>query len=99
MMALTPQVMAMAPQIYLLMEELEQTDETLGTKLNAKRVDMIKAIAEDDMLLQLMGSNGGMVYNGAVTDLKSGMAMSGQMRLDFVIRYTFFPTTNSQGAS
>jgi hypothetical protein len=98
-MSMTPQVMAMKPELYVLMDEARPQNEDLGPALNAKRVQFVKAIAEDDQLLALLGSNGGILYNGCVTDLKSGMPLSGQMRLDFMFSYTFFPTTNQQGAS
>lgn len=101
-MALTPQIMIMKPEMWITLEEPEDSKhalELLGTRLNAMRVQMIKAIAEDDQLLLLMGSNGGLLYNGCATDLKSGSSFRGQMRLDFEYRYVLFPTTDQQGAS
>lgn len=103
-MRMTPQVMVMTPQIFILMDEQATMPhpappKEVGPALNERRVTIIKAIADDDQLLALLGSNGDIIYNGAVTDLKSGMNLEGQMRLDFLISYTFFPTTNQQGAS
>jgi hypothetical protein len=103
LMPLTPSVMSLEPEIYMLLDENRPTnvkdDVNVGTRLGGFRVALIKAIAEDAELLSLLGANGGMLYNGYDTDLKSGGALSGQMRLDFQFRYTFFPTTNQQGAS
>jgi hypothetical protein len=102
LMGLTPQIMAMKPELYITLKEPSNSNdalEGLGTALNAKRIELINAIAEDEELLTLLGSNGGLVYNGCATDLKSGGAFKGHMRLDFEFRYTFFPTTNQQGAS
>ena len=98
-MALTPQIMEMRPELYITLSEEDAEIGDVGTKLNAKRREIIKAIAEDDLLLILLGSNGGLVYNGCETDLKSGSALKGQMRLDFAYRYTLFPTTDEQGAT
>jgi hypothetical protein len=99
---LTPQIMALQPELYILMDEHRPTNddtENVGTTLGRHRINVIKAIAEDAELQALLGSNGGIIYNGYDTDLKSGGALSGQMRLDFSFSYTFFPTTNQQGAS
>jgi hypothetical protein len=102
-MPMTSQIMLMKPEIYILMDEQRPTNEKdevqLGTDLNTKRVALLKGIAEDAELLSLLGSNGNMIYNGCVTDLKSGMALSGQMRIDMNLTYTFHPTTNQQGMS
>lgn len=102
-MGMTPQIMLMKPELYLLLTEQRPTNEeeekNVGTQLNEKRRLFIKAIAADDELIMLLGSNGNMIYNGCVTDLKSGMALSGQMRIDMNLTYTFHPTTNQQGIS
>jgi hypothetical protein len=99
-MALTPQVMQMKPELYITLPENDPAiQETLGTLLNVKRRLLVRAIAEDEALLLLLGSNGNIIYNGCATDLKSGSSLKGQMRLDFLLNYTFFPTTDQQGAS
>jgi len=89
---LTPQIMIMRPELYVLLVEKRPTNVEVGQDLNAKRIALVAAIAEDTALATLLGSNGGMVYNGCVTDLKSGSALTGQMRLDFAYTYTFYPT-------
>lgn len=99
-MPMTPQVMQLKPELYITLPENDTSiQETLGTLLNAKRVQLIEAIAEDAPLLILLGSNGNIIYNGCATDLKSGGTLKGQMRLDLLLNYTFFPTTDQQGAS
>lgn len=90
---MTPQVMTMRPELFILMPEDRPTNVGIGEDLNAKRVALIAAMADDEALAVLLGSNGGVVYNGCVTDLKSGSAVTGQMRLDFAYTYTFIPTT------
>lgn len=100
MMPLTPQIMTMRPELYILLEDKKVEENTvIGPETNAARIRLCKAIGEDEQLLMLLGSNGGIVYNGAATDLKSGSALTGQMRLDFAYTYTFFPTTDQQGVS
>jgi hypothetical protein len=89
---LTPQIMIMRPELYIVLKEERSNNEEIGSELNEKRILLIKAIAEDVPLATLLGSNGGIVYNGCVTDLKSGSSVTGQMRLDFALTYTFFPT-------
>jgi len=91
-MLMTPQVMIMRPELYILLEEKSPLPDDVGPQLNAKRIALVAAIAGDMALATLLGSNGGMVYNGCVTDLKSGSSLTGQMRLDFAYTYTFFPT-------
>lgn len=98
-MPMTPSIMTMKPELYVLMDEQRPQNVELGPALNAKRVQFVKALADDEQLLALLGSNGGIIYNGCVTDLKSGLALSGQMRIDLLLTYTFFPTTDQQGAS
>jgi hypothetical protein len=99
MMMLTPSIMQLRPELYVLMPEDRPTNQDIGPALNQKRVDLCKAIAEDEQLIMLLGSNGNIIYNGCATDLKSGSALTGQMRLDFYYNYTFFPSTDNQGAS
>jgi len=91
--AMTPQIMIMRPELFVLLPEKRPTNVDVGQDLNEKRIALIAAIAEDASLAALLGSNGGVVYNGCVTDLKSGSAATGQMRLDFAYTYTFIPTT------
>jgi hypothetical protein len=96
-----PSVVAMKPEIYVLMDEQAQTLQRndIGPALNAKRVQLVEVISQDDQLKALLGSNGVMIYQGCSTDLKSGGALSGQMRIDIQFNYVFFPKANTQGVS
>lgn len=91
-MQMTPVIMRMSPELYVLLKEDRPTNMNVGEDLNAKRIVLVAAIAEDAQLRTLVGSNGAIVYNGCTTDLKSGSALTGQMRLDFAFNYVFFPT-------
>lgn len=84
------------PEIYVLLKEYRPNNESdsavnVGTMLGALRKEVVKKIATDSALLALLGPNGKMQYTGCVTDLKSGSALSGEMRLDFSFSYVFDP--------
>lgn len=94
-----PRLMRMLPELYVIMDEGRPTGLTadainLGTLLNEKRIKLSNAICNDAALIALLGPNGGIFYNGCVTDLKSGSALTGQMRLDFAYNYFFDPTAS-----
>lgn len=88
---MAPAIMRMTPELYVLMDELRPKNEEIGPLLNAKRIALVKAIANDAPLKALLGANGGIIYTGCTTDLKSGSALTGQMRLDLIYTYVFNP--------
>jgi hypothetical protein len=88
---MAPSIQIMNPEIYILLDEARPITDETGTKLNQMRIVLVHAIATDSALATLVGSNGNVVYNGCVTDLKSGGALSGEMKLDFAIQYVFDP--------
>lgn len=92
------QLMRMNPAIYILPKEerptnVDASDVNVGTVSNGLRVQVCNAIATDAQLAALITSNGRVVFNGTETDLESGAAMSGEMKLDLSIVYPFNPTT------
>lgn len=87
-----PTINTMRPETYYLHKEARIKNEQVGEELNAARMLICKALAEDAQLVTLLGPNGGITYNGCVTDLKSGSSLTGEMRLDFAYRYVFDPT-------
>lgn len=93
-----PQIVQMKPELYIIPKEPrptgEEGGENIGTTINDIRVRYLKEIWADATLTALLGANGSMVYNGMSTDLKSGSALSGQMRLDFIINYVLATTGN-----
>jgi len=89
-----PQLMEMRPQLFYLPKEKRPTNDdpaNIGSEANAWRIQFLEKLWADVELAELLGSNGSMVYNGCETDLKSGSAMSGEIRLDFVVRYMLVP--------
>lgn len=93
---MAPQIMEAFPQIfYLPKEKRPRTDANpanIGTEANEWRDKVLVKIWNDTTLASLLGSNGSLVYNGCETDLKSGSAMSGEIRLDLTMTYVLQPT-------
>lgn len=88
-----PVRVVMNPELYILLDKAALPRDTdLGQRLNEFRMKLTKALATDQELLSLLGSNGSIAYNGCVTDLKSGQSLDGQMRIDYQIKYFFSPT-------
>lgn len=91
------QIVQMKPEMYILLDEKRPTganadgSDPIGPELNAMRIAISNAICNDADLATLLGANGGIAYNGCVTDLKSGSSLTGQMRIDFGYRYFFDP--------
>lgn len=86
------------PQIFVLLKTALPKNETgpnrtIGDDLHDYRNAICNAILQDAELKTLMGSNGSVVYQGAETDLRSGAAVAGQMRIDFSFTYIFDPRT------
>lgn len=84
---MVPQIMRMRPEIYILMKEKRPTNEEVGQGLNVFRNEIVEKVSNDPTLISLVGSNGGIVYEGFTTDLKSGSWLSGEARLDFSFNY------------
>lgn len=95
--AFAPQLMTMAPEIYIVLPDERPTNtkhgttENIGTLLNDFHQRVIEKIANDATLLALLGSNGGIVLQRVATALKSGLPLDGQMRLDFEFTYVLNP--------
>ena len=87
-----PKVMRMRPEIYYLPKEARPTGDlpdgmNVGEDLNNRRMQILWALMNDPELQTLYGSNGGISYQSMTTDLHSGAAMSGEMRIDIQINY------------
>lgn len=88
---MTPQLMTMTPQIFILPDEKLPLNEGVGSLVNTMRDILIRVLANDTQLLDLVGSNGSIAYMGMETDLKSGGTLEGQCRLDFAFTYVLDP--------
>lgn len=94
---MAPQIITMRPEIYFLPKEKRPTNmgaggKNIGTEANEWRIAFLKKLWEDVELAVLLGSNGSIVYNGCETDMKSGSAMSGEIKLDFIVNCVLRPT-------
>jgi hypothetical protein len=88
---MSPVVASMHPQVFVLLKTKQPTNQDVGQNLNAFRGEIIRAISGDAQLIALIGPNGDITYDGCETDLKSGGAMVGEMRLDFTIKTVMNP--------
>jgi hypothetical protein len=88
---MTPQLMTMTPQVFVLPDEKLPANEGIGELVNMMRDIIVRTLANDPTLLALLGSNGSIAYLGMETDLKSGGALQGQCRLDFALTYVLDP--------
>lgn len=79
---------ALTPEIYIL---LGDKPENIGTELNAFRAKLIKAVLTDASLQSIVGSNGGIRYEGCATALSRGRSMEGEMGVSFTFSYVLNP--------
>lgn len=89
---MSPAVMTLRPQIFLLLQPRKTIDNAgVGAELNLFRKAIIKAIANDQDLTHLCGSNGGIQLDSCETDMQTGSTLTGEMRFDFSIDYMLDP--------
>lgn len=85
-------VMMLEPEIYALLEAREASRAGEFADLFTQyRNAIIYAILNDADLANLTGANGDIAYRGHQTDMRSGSAMQGEMRLDFRFYYVLDP--------
>lgn len=93
---MAPQIMAAQPQIFYLPKEKRPATNNplnIGTEANDWLLVVQQKIWSDATLAGMLTSNGSLAYNGCETDMKSGSAMSGEIRLDFTMNYVLDPTS------
>lgn len=83
-----PNLVGMTPEIAIY--ETGQREE-IGTKLNALRLRVIKAILNDADLAELV-ADGDIRYEGMATDLAEGRRMEGVASLQFTFTYALKPS-------
>ena len=88
----SPGIMRMSPEICLM---VAGSAETIGSALNGMRLPMILAVLSDDELSALVGTTGGVQYQGCSTDIGRGREMEGEMILTFEIHYVLKPVEMS----
>lgn len=83
-----PRRVTMTPEFRIL---LMAPPEAVGSQLNAFRARLIKAVLHDADLLALTTEGRGARYAGAVSQLKAGRSMQGDMLCAFSFAYYLKP--------
>lgn len=81
-----------SPEIYIVPKNKKPVNETVGEDLNALRAKIVKAVLTDADLIELVGSNGEIRYEGMATDLGEDKTLEGKARLLFAFQYVLRPT-------
>lgn len=90
--AMGPQLMIMTPEVYVLPKSKHPMNVGIGTEVNSFYDTIVRVVANDPILIELVGPNGSIALMRLITDLKSGSALDGQCRIDFNFTYVFDPT-------
>ena len=83
-----PNLVEMTPEVVIL---LGSKPESVGSKLNALRASLVKAVLSDPQLISLTGPNGRVRYVGCSTHLGHGRSMEGSMAVHFSFAYVLRP--------
>jgi metal-dependent HD superfamily phosphatase/phosphodiesterase len=59
--------------------------------MNTMRMNVVRAIYDDDELKTILSTNGDIRYAGTVTDMASGRSMEGQMHIRVTFTYPLLP--------
>lgn len=86
--SMVPSRVGMTPEIYIM---LGAQPKSVGSEINLIRAALIKAILSDADLIGILGSNGGVKYEGCATDLAAGRQMEGAMGVSFTFSYVLNP--------
>lgn len=81
------QVMKMTPEIYVVLDGRGVQNENVGKDLNTARLRILNAIFADQQLQEIVGANGGISYDGCVTDLARNRTMKGQLGISVTFSY------------
>jgi hypothetical protein len=80
-------IMRMTPEIYVVLDVRDRTNENVGEDLNAARLAILGAVLPDLTLQSIVGGNGNIVYDGCVTDLAKNRQMKGQLGISITFNY------------
>jgi hypothetical protein len=79
--------MRMTPEIYVVLDVRGITNPNVGEDLNTARLAILAAVLPDRQLQQIVGPNGGIVYDGCITDLARNRTMKGQLGISLSFTY------------
>jgi hypothetical protein len=87
-----PSLMALEPQIFIIMKPAADINNTgIGQAMSLMRSQLINLVLQDIELKVLLGQNGALSYKGMMTDMQTGSTIQGQMQLEFVLVYVLDP--------
>lgn len=86
-----PSLMRMTPEIYVVLDGRQPQNKFVGEDLNLARAEILAKVLHDPELLFITGSNGGIIYDGCVTDLARNRTMKGQLGMSITFVYPLIP--------
>lgn len=87
-----PVPMIFEPQIYIiLLPRTTMANEGVAAELAMWRMLVLKAMLRNEALMNLLGSEGDIHFQGLSTDMQSGSLCRGEIRFDFAIKYVLSP--------
>lgn len=87
--ALAPRRVTLTPEVFLCAQALS---EDAGSALNAMRVAWLEAVYHDAALLNLLGENGFIRYDQAISSFKIGRQLDASMLVSMSFGYILRPT-------
>lgn len=81
------QLMRMTPEVYVVLDERGVQNKNVGKDLNTARLALLNLVFTDGQLQTIVGANGKISYDGAVTDLARNRTMKGQLGMSFTFTY------------
>lgn len=87
----SPNMIVLSPEIFVIGKNKKPVNETVGTDLNIVCAKVIKAVLTDTDLINLVGSNGEIRYDGLVTDLGEDRTIEGKARVGISFVYVLRP--------
>lgn len=91
-----PSLMAMTPEIYVVLDVRQPQNLNVSEDVNSARAAILGLILNDPTLLQIVGSNGRIYCKSCVTDLARNRQMLGQLGLEIVFIYPLLPNEIAQ---
>jgi hypothetical protein len=86
-----PNIIVMTPEIHVVLKDQGPDNETIGPDLNDLLAKIQKAVLTDPTLNMLVAYDGGIKYEGLVTDLGIDRTMAGEMKMVFSFAYYLSP--------
>lgn len=85
------QLVRMTPEIYVVLDVRKPANLNVGEDLNLARMAILGLIIPDPVIQEIVGANGGITYDGCVTDLSKNRDMRGQLGISLTFTYPWLP--------